>query len=305
MVSREEIRDLNPDDPREPSDEELQPDPPMTGPAKALFESLDQEWAPTPYVQTDSFLGRMWRDRDRWKIAVEANEEDMRSMEAKIADLEERNANQVQKIGTLKSSLAQMTRAHDAETGMPIDTRTYADKPKTAGSIDWMETDRAIDKIVPWLRKIFEPAPGGDAAQIIDAVEELISQATTYHVPTWTVHGRPIEGLELWWMQQAQAEVEPLIAKMTEYGGGGRAVDLTEIGSALRIAGVGFGKEHRGQPTEGDTQELGVYFYLVGKFARWTAAIAENRPVSDDTLSDIGIYVRMAQRIRESGGWPS
>jgi hypothetical protein len=26
--------------------------------------------------------------------------------------------------------------------------------------------------------------------------------------------------------------------------------------------------------------------------------------VSDDSLFDIGVYVRMAQRIRHSGGWP-
>ena len=27
-------------------------------------------------------------------------------------------------------------------------------------------------------------------------------------------------------------------------------------------------------------------------------------PVSDDTLGDIGVYVRMAQRVRSHGGWP-
>jgi len=104
-----------------------------------------------------------------------------------------------------------------------------------------------------------------------------------------------------WWMSKAAGEVEPMIAKMMEYGGDGRAIDLIEIGRTLQISGV---KVPDDDASSAELSELGIYFYLVGKFARWTAAIAEGRPVSDDTLHDIGIYVRMVQRIRESGGWP-
>lgn len=111
--------------------------------------------------------------------------------------------------------------------------------------------------------------------------------------------------LEDWWMESAAAEVRPLIAKMREYGGNGRALDLEEIGRGLVNSGVAAGPlTGRGNIQEGYLQELGVYFYLLGKFARWTAAISEGRLVSDDTLYDIGIYVRMAQRIRQTGGWP-
>ena len=110
--------------------------------------------------------------------------------------------------------------------------------------------------------------------------------------------------LRRWWMDTAAAEVDPMIAKMIEYGGGGRALDLEEIGRGLVHSGVKINTIYSEQELTGRYQELGIYFYLLGKFARWTAAVAEGRPVSDDTLHDIGIYVRMAQRVRAVGGWP-
>jgi hypothetical protein len=53
-----------------------------------------------------------------------------------------------------------------------------------------------------------------------------------------------------------------------------------------------------------EATEIGIYFYELGKIARWTAAIREGRRVSDDTLHDAGIYIKMAQRNRAVGGWP-
>ena len=110
--------------------------------------------------------------------------------------------------------------------------------------------------------------------------------------------------LQGWWEQTAHDEVANLVAKMTEYGGLSRATDLTEIGRHLSDAGVATPKLATEQEQEEYLQELGIYFYIVGKMARWTAAVKEGRSVSDDTLLDIGIYVRMAQRARQSGGWP-
>lgn len=120
-------------------------------------------------------------------------------------------------------------------------------------------------------------------------------------------HGEPREVGELrgWWEQTAHDEVAQLMSKMVEYGGLSRATDLTEIGRHLTEVGVSEGPLlGNGAVQEGWLQELGIYFYLVGKFARWSAAIQEGRPVSDDTLLDIGTYVRMAQRVRAVGGWP-
>ena len=104
--------------------------------------------------------------------------------------------------------------------------------------------------------------------------------------------------LEEWWHGQAADEVEPLLKKMTEYGGRGRAVDLIDIGVELgRLMG-------REDISDAEATELGIYFYVRGKFSRWFAALSEGNRVSDDTLYDIGIYIRMAQRVRKTGGWP-
>ncbi|QJD50031.1 hypothetical protein SEA_RASOVI_57 [Microbacterium phage Rasovi] len=108
-----------------------------------------------------------------------------------------------------------------------------------------------------------------------------------------------------WWMQTAHDEITPMLGKMVEYGGANRATDLIDIGRVLEEAGVRVDHFRTDQHTQtARQQELGCFFYLQGKFGRWVAAVKEGRPVSDDTLHDIGIYVRMVQRIRAVGGWP-
>lgn len=99
--------------------------------------------------------------------------------------------------------------------------------------------------------------------------------------------------LSNWWLHRANTESEQVVAKAIEYG----SRDLVEIG--LDLARCMDRKV-----TDQEAAELGVYFYLRGKMARWTEAVADGRTVSDDTLKDIGVYVRMAQRIRSHGGWP-
>lgn len=107
--------------------------------------------------------------------------------------------------------------------------------------------------------------------------------------------------LEDWWLKQAQEEVRQVVPKSVEYGGVGRAVDLVDIGTDLLRA--------MGTPTEYITPEwateIGIYFYIRGKMGRWTAALMRGERVSDDTLHDISVYCRMAQRTRQMGGWPA
>lgn len=117
------------------------------------------------------------------------------------------------------------------------------------------------------------------------------------------------EDLRKWWAARGESEIGPLIEKAREYGGARRANDLAEIGRAMVQSGSPF--PHDALPGGYETEEgqaylaeLGIYFYITGKMARWTAAVSEGRMVSDDTLHDIGIYVRMVQRIRDVGGWP-
>lgn len=105
---------------------------------------------------------------------------------------------------------------------------------------------------------------------------------------------RRVGELGQWWLAMAGEEIERTVPKVIEYG----STDLAEIGRQMLAAGL-----HEGNH-ETPTEELGVYFYMVGKMARWTDAIRTGRRVSDDTLFDLGIYVRMVQRIRSAGGWP-
>lgn len=103
-----------------------------------------------------------------------------------------------------------------------------------------------------------------------------------------------------WWVGLATEEVEALTAKATEYGGLGRALDLIDIGRDLLLS-QGFTPE---QVTDEWASETGIYFYARGKLSRWTSAVVRGDRVSDDTLHDLGVYVRMAQRVRAVGGWP-
>lgn len=100
--------------------------------------------------------------------------------------------------------------------------------------------------------------------------------------------------LSEWWRGHAEAEIDMVVAKAIEYG----ALDLVEMGRSLAYMA---GRPHL---TDAQYAELGCVQYLVGKMARVSAAWAEGRMPSDDTYLDIGIYVRMIQRIREAGSWP-
>lgn len=98
-----------------------------------------------------------------------------------------------------------------------------------------------------------------------------------------------------WWLERARQEVEKVAPKAIEYS----AVDLIEYGRTLALV---MGR-NEGMSDE-EAAEIGMWGYLVGKIARWTGAIKEGRRVSNDTLHDVGVYVKMAQRNRDVGGWP-
>lgn len=100
--------------------------------------------------------------------------------------------------------------------------------------------------------------------------------------------------IEDWWLENAKQAIEKVSPKAAEYG----STDLAELG---RDMGMIVGRE--GMSHE-EATELGIYFYMVGKFARWRDAIKDGRRVSDDTIYDIKVYATMAERNREVGGWP-
>lgn len=98
-----------------------------------------------------------------------------------------------------------------------------------------------------------------------------------------------------WWLDKAHTEVVAVAPKAVEYS----AVDLVEYGRTLALV-MG-----RNLPiTDEEATEIGIWGYLVGKVARWTGAVKEGRRVSDDTMHDMAVYVKMAQRNRDVGGWP-
>jgi hypothetical protein len=102
------------------------------------------------------------------------------------------------------------------------------------------------------------------------------------------------QALAGWWRAKAESEIEMVVAKAVEYG----ARDLVEMGRSLaHMAG-------REGLTDAQHAELGCLAYAVGKMARIEAAWHEGRMPSDDSWLDLGVYVRMVQRIREAGGWP-
>lgn len=110
-----------------------------------------------------------------------------------------------------------------------------------------------------------------------------------------------VEILSDWWVRAARHEIDKTVPKAVEYSGerGGLPQDLVDLGR--QIAWVQR-REH--DFTDAELAEIGVWSYLQGKLNRWSSALRNGRMVSDDTLFDIGVYVRIAQRIRETGEWP-
>ena len=103
----------------------------------------------------------------------------------------------------------------------------------------------------------------------------------------------PILPLDDWWFATAEDEIARTVPKVEEYG----ATDLRDTGQILaRTMGREVGEE--------EAIELGIFFYLVGKMSRWQSAVERGDRPGGDTLFDIGVYVRMAQRARYAGTFP-
>ena len=93
-----------------------------------------------------------------------------------------------------------------------------------------------------------------------------------------------------WWTKTNAEDHRAFVPKFDEYG----SEDLLAIGRNLADI---LGRE----VTDDEANELGIYFYLYGKMARWTEAVKGGRPVSDDTLHDLTVYSMMA-RLNRAGG---
>lgn len=114
-------------------------------------------------------------------------------------------------------------------------------------------------------------------------------------VGTTEGRGDAVEELAAWWRAYSEREIQGVVPKAAEYGSG----DLASIGRKLAVF-----KGIQETISEERAIELGIYFYIEGKLARWFDALLTDRQVSQDTLHDLGIYTKMAIRNRQVGGWP-
>lgn len=104
---------------------------------------------------------------------------------------------------------------------------------------------------------------------------------------------RMVDALQDWWIERARQEIEQVGPKAVEYGPN----SMIEVGRAMgRMSGRDL--------TDEEAIEVACMFYISGKLGRWVDAVAHGKRPSDDTIHDIGIYIKMAQRNREVGGWP-
>lgn len=101
------------------------------------------------------------------------------------------------------------------------------------------------------------------------------------------------EELLSWWREVTEQDIAQMLPKVGEYG----AYDLSMIGNTLLDI-----LDRENQPDRVG-QEMGCFFYLLGKVARMASAYKEDRLPSDDTLHDIVVYAMMIRRIRAKGEW--
>lgn len=105
-------------------------------------------------------------------------------------------------------------------------------------------------------------------------------------------NGKIASDVKAWWMAKAEADVEKLMPKLTEYG----SHDLTIMGDSLA--------EWLQVPREMGV-ELACCFYLLGKVGRMVSAYRRGERASEDTLQDAVAYASMCRYAQEHDGrWP-
>lgn len=96
------------------------------------------------------------------------------------------------------------------------------------------------------------------------------------------------------YIQDLTAEVtDMVIPKARTYG----TTELSQLGATLmNVAG-------RGSVPERDAMQYAVWFYSVGKMARWTSAARRGEQPTRDTVLDILVYALMWLKVEETGEW--
>lgn len=142
-----------------------------------------------------------------------------------------------------------------------------------------------------------------DAADLIDEIDAALATANRFSVQSVPAGaGDPaadgsvadrVDNLKRWWVSGAASEIGMVAEKAVTYGS-----------NSLEQLGRKMAKLNGREVNSEEAQELGIWVYIVGKIERWTDAVMRGERPKDDTILDIGIYARMAQRNRSAGGWP-
>jgi hypothetical protein len=168
-----------------------------------------------------------------------------------------------------------------------------------------LDSGETVDGAIRKMLYVFSPSVTGETPADTAAdghqhlVEAMVAGEVQHQADTLASSTREtltedkMQELVTWWTDLAVFEADRTVPKAIEYG----ADDLIEIGHALAAVS---GKDL--EPDE--AAEWGIYFYMIGKIGRWTAAVRDGRRPSDDTIFDIKVYATMVQRIRAAGGWP-
>lgn len=167
---------------------------------------------------------------------------------------------------------------------------------KTALSADELTAAMKDGLVAPGLKVLgrMQDAMARSVDNFLNAeipTEELIRDAEEEDVDLSRV---PLEqALTEWWMDRAEEESRTVIPKAVAYGSN----SLLQLGRKMaQLKGRLVSDE--------EAMELGCWVYAVGKIERWTDAVMRGERPSDDSLYDLGIYVKMVQRIRDAGSWP-
>lgn len=125
------------------------------------------------------------------------------------------------------------------------------------------------------------------------STEKLREQAMNEYVDK--VLHPPASPLEQWWMDTAQADLDLIAPRVSEYA----AYDLDILGR-ITLEMVNLPSDDRARRTE-----VACLWFAQAKIARALSAYKEGRVPSDDTLADGTAYIMMSRRARAAGGWPS
>jgi hypothetical protein len=105
------------------------------------------------------------------------------------------------------------------------------------------------------------------------------------------------QALRDWWEEKCRADIDSMVPKAIEYGGG----DLTLMADGMRLLQQVGGRT----VTRPVQREAAIAFYALGKIARILSAISEGRLPGEDSWYDLQIYAIMAQYERQVGPWPN